>query len=121
MPYVDGFIVPVPQKKLDAYRRIARKAGKVWMEHGALEYRECISDDINTGFGMPFGETVKAKRSEVVVFAWIVYKSRAHRDRVNKKAMQDPRLANMKPEDMPFDCNRMSYAGFKTVVNLQCE
>jgi uncharacterized protein YbaA (DUF1428 family) len=117
MKYVDGFVIPVPKKNIPAYRRIAQQASKVWMEHGALEYRECVADDLNIKMGLPFPETVKAKRSETVVFSWIVYKSRAHRDAVNAKVMKDPRLAKMmKKGAMPFDFNRMAYGGFKVIV-----
>ena len=93
--YVDGFVVPIPKSKLDAYRRIARKAGKIWMEHGALEYRECVADDVSMGKLTSFPRSVKLKPGETVVFSWIVFKSRAHRDRVNAKVMTDPRLADM--------------------------
>ena len=115
--YVDGFVVPVPKNKVDEYRRISRKASKIWREHGALEYRECLGDDLNTTFAMPFPRGVKVKPGETVVFAWIVYKSRAHRDRVNAKVMKDPRIAEMgDAESMPFDCKRMLYGGFKVIV-----
>ncbi len=117
--YVDGFVVPVPKRNLDAYRRMARKAGKVWREHGALEYRECIADDLNVNGMVPFTRGVKAKPGETVVLAWIVFKSRAHRDRVNAKVMKDPRLANMMdPKSMPFDQTRMVYGGFKILVDV---
>lgn len=117
MPYVDGFVLPVPKKNLAAYRRIARKAGKIWREHGALEYRECVGDDLDVKWGVPFPRTVKVKPGETVVFSWIVYKSRAHRDRVNAKIMKDPRMASLcDPKDMPFDCKRMLYGGFKVLV-----
>lgn len=118
MPYVDGFVLPVPKKNLPAYRRMARKGAKIWREHGALEYRECVGDDLNVKFGVPFPKMVKVKAGETVVFAWIVYKSRAHRDAVNAKVMQDPRLCGMMdPKDMPFDCKRMVYGGFKIIVS----
>ncbi len=117
--YVDGFVVPVPKKKLDQYRRLSRKAGKVWREHGALEYIECVADDVKVGKVTSFPQSVKLKRGEVVVFSWIVYKSRAQRDRVNKQVMEDPRLASMMdPKAMPFDGMRMIYGGFKTIVEL---
>jgi uncharacterized protein YbaA (DUF1428 family) len=117
MKYVDGFIVPVPKKNVQAYRRIAQKAGKIWKEHGALEYIECIGDDVKPGKLTSFPQSVKLKPDETVVFSWIVYKSRAHRDRVNKKVMADPRLAAMMdPKAMPFDSKRMVYGGFKTLV-----
>ena len=117
MKYVDGFVLPVPKKNLAAYRRMARKASKVWREHGALEYRECAGDDLKVKMGVPFPKQAKAKPGETVVFAYIVYKSRAHRDQVNAKVMKDPRLANMcDPKNMPFDFKRMGYGGFTTIV-----
>jgi len=117
MKYVDGFVLPVPKKNLAAYRRMSKKAGKIWREHGALDYRECVGDDLNVKWGLPFPRGIKIKRGETVVFSWIVYKSRAHRDRVNAKVMKDPRLAEMgDPKNMPFDCKRMMYGGFKTLV-----
>lgn len=117
MAYVDGFVLPVPKKNLATYRRIARKAGRVWREHGALEYRECVGDDLKVKMGLPFPRMVKPKAGETVVFSWIVYKSRAHRDRVNAAVMKDPRLANMMDmQAMPFDCKRMAYGGFKVLV-----
>ena len=116
--YVDGFVLPVPKKNVAAYRKIARKAGKIWMEHGALEYRECIADDVKPGGYTSFPQSVKLKRDEVVWFSWIVYKSRRHRDQVNAKVMNDPRLAKMTPKDMPFDGKRMIYGGFKAMVDL---
>jgi uncharacterized protein YbaA (DUF1428 family) len=119
MPYVDGFIVPVPRKKLDAYRSMARKAGKIWREHGALEFRECSADDVKPGKLTSFPQSVKLKPGEIVVLSWIVFKSRADRDRVNKKVMKDKRLANMMdPKAMPFDAKRMIYGGFKVMVDL---
>lgn len=117
MSYVDGFVVPVPLKNLAAYRRMAKRAGKVWKEHGALDYKEWISDDVKVGKVTSFPRSVKLKRGETVVFAWIVYKSRAHRDRVNAKVMKDPRLADMMdPKTMPFDGKRLIYGGFKILV-----
>ena len=117
MSYVDGFVVPVPRKNLSAYRRMAKKAGKVWREHGALEYREWISDDVKVGKLTSFPRSVKLKRGETVVFAYIVYKSRADRDRVNTKVMKDPRLADMMdPKSMPFDGKRLIYGGFKLLI-----
>jgi uncharacterized protein YbaA (DUF1428 family) len=116
--YVDGFVVPVPKRKLDAYRRNARKAAKVWREHGALEVRECVADDVPVGEVTSFPRGVQAKRGEVVVFSWILYKSRAHRDRVNAKVMNDPQmLAMMDPKDAPFDSKRMIYGGFEVMVD----
>jgi uncharacterized protein YbaA (DUF1428 family) len=118
MAYVDGFIVPVPKKKLDAYRRIARLAGKVWRDHGALDYKECVADDVKMGKWTSFPRSVKRKPSETVVFAWISYKSRAHRDKVNAKVMKDKRIAKMmNPKAMPFDAGRMIYGGFKVIVS----
>src|SRR6187549_4309151 len=101
--YVDGYVLPVPKKNLQTYRRIAQKAGKIWREHGALEYRECVGDDMNVKFGMPFPKLLKLKRGETAVFAWIVFKSKAHRDRVNAAVMKDPRLHLPDPKKMPFD------------------
>jgi len=118
MSYVDGFVLPIPKKNLPAYRRIAQKAGKIWREHGALEYRECVADDVKVGKLTSFPQSVKLKSDETVVFSWIVFKSRTHRDRVNAKVMKDPRLASMGPEGMPFDGKRMIYGGFKTLVNV---
>lgn len=118
MPYVDGFLLVVPKKKLPAYATMAKKAGKVWIEHGALEYRECVGDDLNIPFGVPFPKRVQLKPGEAVVFSWIVYKSEAHRDRVNAKVMKDKRIRAMEGKDMPFDMKRMSYGGFKTLVDL---
>lgn len=116
MAYVDGFVLPVPKKNVAAYRKIASKAAEVWMEHGALEYFECVGDDLAVQCGMPFTKLSKLKADETVVFAWIVYKSKADRNRINKKVMADPRLANMSPEGMPFDIKRMTYGGFKVIV-----
>ena len=119
MPYVDGFVLPVPKRNVQAYVRMARRAGKVWREHGALEFRECAGDDLKTQMGIPFPRTVRAKPGETVFFSWIVYRSRAHRDRVNAKVMKDPRMAKMMdPKNMPFDDRRMVYGGFKVLVNL---
>jgi uncharacterized protein YbaA (DUF1428 family) len=115
--YVDGFVLPVPKKKVEAYRRIAQKAGKIWREHGALEYRECVGEDLKTKMGVPFPRAARAKTGETVVFSWIVFKSRADRDRVNAKVMKDPRLAPMMdPKAMPFDVKRMVYGGFEVIV-----
>ena len=118
MPYVDGFVVPIAKEDLPAYRRIAQKAGKVWREHGALEYRECAGDDLEIDGTLPFTKLAKLKPGETVVFAWIVYKSRAHRDRVNAKVMKDPRLAEMSPTAVPFNPKRMAYGGFKVIVDV---
>jgi uncharacterized protein YbaA (DUF1428 family) len=116
--YVDGFIVPVPKKNIEAYRKLSRMAGKIWREHGALEYRECVADDVKPGKLTSFPQSVKLKPNEVVWFSWIVYKSRKHRDAVNKKVMSDPRLKQMGPESAPFDGKRMIYGGFTTMVDL---
>ena len=116
MPYVDGYVLPVPKKNVQAYRRIAQKASKVWREHGALEYRECVGEDLDVKMGMPFPRLMEVKPGETVVFAWVVFKSRAHRDRVNAKVMKDPRLADMDPKSMPFDLKRMVYGGFSVLV-----
>jgi uncharacterized protein YbaA (DUF1428 family) len=117
MAYVDGFVLPVPKKKLAAYRSLAKKAGRIWREHGALDYKECVADDVKPGKHTSFPQSVKLKAGETVVFAWIVYKSRAHRDRVNAKVFKDPRMAAMGgPQDMPFDAKRMIYGGFKVLV-----
>jgi uncharacterized protein YbaA (DUF1428 family) len=119
MSYVDGFLVPVPKKKLAAYRSMAAKAGKIWREHGALEFRECIADDVKWGKRTSFPRSVKQKSGETVFFSYIVYKSRADRDRINAKVMKDKRLAKMMdPKAMPFDARRMIWGGFKTVVAL---
>ena len=118
MKYVDGYVLPVPKKNLQTYRRIAEKAGKIWREHGALQYCECSGDDLNVKFGMPFPKQIKLKPGETVVFAWVVFKSRAHRDRVNAKVMKDPRLNDcMDEKSMPFDCKRMVYGGFNIMVD----
>jgi uncharacterized protein YbaA (DUF1428 family) len=117
MRYVDGFVVPVPKKNLQAYRRMAKTAGKVWRSHGALEFREYVADDVKVGKWTSFPRSVKLKPGEIVVFSWIVYKSRAHRDRINAKVMKDPRLANMmNPKAMPFDGKRMIYGGFRLLL-----
>jgi uncharacterized protein YbaA (DUF1428 family) len=117
MSYVDGFIVAVPQKNLAAYRSMAKKAGKVWREHGALEYREWVADDVKVGKLTSFPRSVKLKPGETVIFSWITYKSRAQRDRVNAKVMADKRLtAMMNPKSLPFDAKRMIYGGFESLV-----
>ena len=118
MAYVDGFLLAVPKKKLALYRTISRRAGRMWKEYGALEYRECAGDDLKTKMGTPFGRAARAKAGETVVFSWIVYKSRSHRDSVNKKVMKDPRMEKMMNEPMPFDVKRMSYGGFTVIVDL---
>jgi uncharacterized protein YbaA (DUF1428 family) len=117
MPYVDGFVLPVPKKKVEAYKRMAKKAGKVWREHGAIEFKECIADDVPMGKLTSFPRSVKRKPNETVIFSYIVYKSRAHRDRVMAKVMQDKRIADMmNTKDLPFDAKRMIHGGFKVLV-----
>ena len=119
MRYVDGFVLPVPKKNLAAYRRMAQTAGKVWRDHGALEYVECVADDVKPGKHTSFPQSVKLKPGETVIFAYIVYKSRAQRDRVNAKVMKDPRLAKMMdPKGMPFDGKRMFWGGFNAMIAL---
>ena len=118
MAYIDGFVLPVPEKNLAAYRKLARKAGKIWKEYGALEYIECVEDDVKPGKLTSFPQAVKLKPGEVVVFSWIVYKSRAHRDKVNKLVMADPWLATMDSKTMPFDGKRMVWGGFKPIVSM---
>jgi uncharacterized protein YbaA (DUF1428 family) len=113
--YIDGFVIPLPKKNVNAYRRMAQKAGRVWRDHGALEFRECVGDDLNIKMGLPFPRGIKIRPGDTVLFSYIVYKSRAHR--VNARVMKDPRLANMMdPKAMPFDVKRMMYGGFKTIV-----
>jgi uncharacterized protein YbaA (DUF1428 family) len=119
MPYVDGFVLPVPKKNLPAYRRMAKKCAAIWREHGALQTCECVADDVKPGKLTSFPQSVKLKPGETVVFSWILYKSRAQRDQVNAKVMKDPRLANMMdPKDLPFDGKRMIYGGFSVMVDL---
>ena len=129
MTYVDGFLLPVPKAKLAQYRRFARLGAKLWKEHGALDYKECVADDLNFLVPSPDGKgfqkvpsimpaMVKAKRGETVVFSYIVFRSKAHRDRVNKKVMADPRMGGIDPKDMPVDMARMGYGGFKAFVEL---
>jgi len=116
--YVDGFVLPVPKKNLATYRAFARKAGKIWKEYGALEYVECVADDVKPGKLTSFPQSVKLKPNETVVFAWITYKSRRDRDRINAKVMADPRLAGMGPDTMAFDGKRMFFGGFKAIIEL---
>lgn len=117
--YVDGFVLPLPKKNLAVYRAMSRKAGKVWREHGAISYHESIADDVKKGKLTSFPQSVKLKPGEIVVFSWIVYKSRRDRDRVNAKVMSDPRLAKMMdPKSMPFDGKRMFYGGFKMLIDM---
>ena len=115
--YIDGFVIPIPKKNLPAYIRMARKACKIWREHGAIECRECAGDDLNVKNVLTFPRGIRSKPGETIVFSWIVYKSRAHRDRVNESVMKDPRIAAMcGAKGAPFDCNRMLYGGFKVIV-----
>ncbi|WGS20626.1 MULTISPECIES: DUF1428 domain-containing protein [unclassified Bradyrhizobium] len=116
MPYVDGFIVAVPKKKLKAYAQLSKKAGKIWRGYGALDYREWVADDVKPGKLTSFPQSVKLKAGETVVFAWITYKSRAQRDKINARVMADPRLASMDPKTAPFDAKRMVYGGFASLV-----
>ena len=117
--YIDGFVIPVQKKNVAAYRRVAQKAGRIWREHGALEYRECVGEDLKAAFALPFPRGIKTKPGETVVFAYIVHKSRAHRDRVNARVMNDPRIAALcEPSQALFDCKRMLYGGFKTLVSV---
>ena len=119
MPYVDGFVLPLPKRNLKTYRRLSTKAGKIWREHGAVDYWECVADDVKPGKLTSFPRSVKLKSGETVLFSWIVFKSRAHRDAVNAKVMADPRLADMMdPKAMPFDGKRMIYGGFAPLVAL---
>jgi uncharacterized protein YbaA (DUF1428 family) len=120
MAYVDGFVLAIPRRKLSAYRRISQRAGRIWRDHGALQYRECVGDDLKTkpGMGIPFPRLAKAKQGETVCFSWIVYRSRVHRERVNAKVMKDPRMAKLMTLPMPFDLKRMAYGGFEVLVDL---
>jgi uncharacterized protein YbaA (DUF1428 family) len=119
MQYVDGYVLPIPKKHLRTYRRIARLAGKIWRKHGALEYRECVGEDFKVKWGVGFPKFAKARRGETVVFSWVVFKSRADRDRVNAKVIKDPRLAKaMKESGIPMDMRRMAYGGFKMFVKV---
>lgn len=115
--YVDGFVLAVPKRNIVAYRRMAKMGAKIWLEHGALEFRECVGDDMAVKMGMPFPRMMKTRPKETVVFSWITFKSRAHRDAVNAKVMKDPRLGDMDPKTMPFDMKRMAYGGFKILVD----
>jgi len=119
MAYVDGFLIVVPKKSVDAYMKISKKAGKVWREYGALEYRECVGDDLDIKFGKPFPKLLKLKPDETAVFSWIVYKTKAQRDQVNAKVMKDKRIGeDMDPKSMPFDIKKMSMGGFTVVVDM---
>ena len=116
MPYVDGFVLPLPKKNVAAYRKMARKGAKIWLKYGALEYRECVGDDLDIKGTLPFTKGIRTKPGETVVFAWIVYKSKADRNRIMKKIMSDP---SMQPDgsEMPFDMKRMMFGGFKVLVD----
>jgi alkaline phosphatase len=114
--YIDGFVIPIPKNKIKLYQSIAKKAGKLWMKYGALEYRECVGDDLKVKDMTPFTKIAGTKTGETVVFSWITYKSKAHRDKVNAKVMKDPAIHKMMQSPMPFDCKRMAYGGFKTLV-----
>jgi uncharacterized protein YbaA (DUF1428 family) len=119
MSYTDGYVLPVPAKKIAHYRRIAQKAGKIWREHGALEYHECVGDDLATKWGVPFPRMLKIRPGETVVFSWVVFKSRAHRDRVNAKVIKEmQKMSDMNVKDAPFDMKRMTYGGFKVLVDV---
>jgi uncharacterized protein YbaA (DUF1428 family) len=117
--YVDGFVIPVPKKKIAAYRKIAQLASKVWRDHGALDYFECVLEDNTVPCGMPFPKLAKTKPGETVVFAWIVYKSRAHRDKVNARVMADKRMTGFDMKTMPFDIKRMTFGGFDVLVEAK--
>jgi uncharacterized protein YbaA (DUF1428 family) len=114
--YVEGFVIPVPKAKVAAYKKIARKACKIWLEYGALEYREAVGDDLGVPFGLPFPKLTQLKPSETIIFAWIVYRTKAQRNRINKLIMKDPRLSEMSTGKMPFDVSRMSVGGFRIIV-----
>ncbi|HQX27726.1 MAG TPA: DUF1428 domain-containing protein [Alphaproteobacteria bacterium] len=121
--YVDGFVIPIKKSKLKAYKKMAAAAGKIWMKYGALEYVECAGDDLRVEMGMPFTKLAKTKPGETVMFSFIVYKSRKHRDAVNKKVMADPKIHEMcpDPKDMPFPVNKMAYGGFNAMVDLSAK
>jgi len=119
--YVDGFVLPVPRDNLDEYKKLARLACKIWLEYGALEYHECVADDVQPGKTTSFPQAVKLKPNEVVVFSWIVYKTRKQRDKINAQVMKDPRLAGMDPKSLPFDGKRMFWGGFKPIVSKVAE
>lgn len=116
--YTDGFVMVIPKKNIAAYRKMSKFAGKIWMEYGALQYKECVSDDLNIKFGLPFSKLAKTKKNEVVVFSWIVYKSKAQRNQINKKVMADKRMEKACIGPMPFDVKKMSYGGFEMIVDM---
>lgn len=117
MSYVDGYVIPLPKRHVRAYAKMAKAASKIWLDHGALEFRECVGDDLSTPYGVGFKKMAKLKPSETLFFSWVVYKSKAHRNACNKKVMADPRMAKMMGIKMPFDTKRMAYGGFKTMVS----
>jgi uncharacterized protein YbaA (DUF1428 family) len=119
MAYVDGFVIPIPKKNIKSYAAMAKKAARVWIDHGALEVKECVGEDFAGKMAPPFSRKLKIRRNETVLFSYIVFKSRAHRDRVNARVMKDPRLASMAPKKMPFDIKRMMYSGFKVLVDTR--
>jgi uncharacterized protein YbaA (DUF1428 family) len=114
--YIDGYVLPLPKKNLKAYRRLAQDAGKIWRKHGAVGFHECVADDLRVKMGVPFSRALKLKKGETVLFSWIVFKSRAHRDRVNAKVMKDPKFSAINPDPMPFDPKRMVYGGFDVLL-----
>ncbi|MBB3060799.1 MULTISPECIES: DUF1428 domain-containing protein [Microbulbifer] len=116
--YIDGFVLPVPRKNLEAYRKMAEEAGEVWKEYGALEYIECVADDVQSGEVTSFPQSVQLQDDETVIFSWIVYESREKRDEVNEKVMKDPRIAGMDMQNLPFDGKRMFWGGFETIVEM---
>lgn len=118
MNYVDGYVLPIQKSKLKAYAKLAKLAGKIWLEHGALDYKECVGDDLAAKGLVPFTKLAKVKPGETVIFAWIVFKSKSHRDKVNAKVMEDPRLQCMDKDSVPFDCKRMAYGGFTELVGF---
>ncbi len=118
MAYIDGFVIPLPKKRIKDYQKMSKAAGKIWMKYGALEYRECVGEDLKTTMGKSFPKLAKTKPGETVMFSWIVYRSRKHRDAVNAKVMKDKRIAAMMNGDHPFDPKRMSYGGFDVIVDL---
>ena len=117
MPYVDGYVIPLPKKFVKAYVKMAKKASKLWLDHGALEFRECVGDDLKSPYGTPFTKRMQLKPTETVFFSWVVYRSKAQRNAVNKKVMKDPRMKKMMEAVMPFDTKRMAYGGFKVMVD----
>lgn len=117
MPYVDGYVIPVKKKDAAAYAKVAKRASKIWMDHGALEFRECVCDELTNKWGSGFGKGLKLKAGETTYFSWVVYKSKAHRNAVNKKVMSDPRMAKLMNEPMVFNAKKMMYGGFKVMVD----